>query len=92
MTWAKNGKEAVDIFSGSDKFDAILMDIIMPEMDGFEAAEKIRKISSTVPIIAQTAFTPDEDDTDPLVINFNEFLIKPIWWHDLANSLSKYLV
>ena len=92
VTWAKNGKEAVDIFSGSDKFDAILMDIIMPEMDGFEAAEKIRKISSTVPIIAQTAFTPDEDDTDPLVINFNEFLIKPIWWHDLANSLSKYLV
>lgn len=91
ITWAKNGKEAVDVFTESGEFDAILMDIIMPEMDGFEAAEKIRKISSSVPIIAQTAFTPDEDETDSQVQNFNEFLIKPIWWHDLANSLSKYL-
>ncbi len=91
VTWAKNGKEAVDMFSGSGKFDIILMDIIMPEMDGFEAAEKIRKINNNVPIIAQTAFTPDEDDPDSQVKNFNEFLIKPIWWHDLANSLSKYL-
>jgi len=91
VTWAKNGKEAVDMFSGSGKFDLILMDIMMPEMDGFEAAEKIRKLSSSVPIIAQTAFTPDEGDTDSQVRNFNEFLIKPIWWLDLANSLSKYL-
>jgi CheY-like chemotaxis protein len=91
LTWAKNGKEAVELFSESGEFDAILMDIIMPEMDGFEAADKIRKISRSVPIIAQTAFTPDEDDTDSQVRNFNEFLIKPIWWHDLANSLSKYL-
>ena len=91
LTWAKNGKEAVDIFSENPGFDAILMDIIMPEMDGFEAAEKIRKLSSSVPIIAQTAFTPDQDDTDSQVHYFNEFLIKPIWWHDLVNSLSKYL-
>lgn len=91
ITWAKNGKEAVDIFSENPGFDAILMDIIMPEMDGFEAAEKIRKLSSSVPIIAQTAFTPDQDDTDSQVQNFNEFLIKPIWGHDLVKSLSKYL-
>ncbi len=91
LTWAKNGKEAVDIFSENPNFDAILMDIIMPEMDGFEAAEKIRKLSSTVPIIAQTAYTPDQDDNDSQVKCFNDFLIKPIWGHDLVNLLSKYL-
>jgi len=91
ITWAKNGKEALEIFSRDPGFDAILMDIIMPEMDGFEAAGKIRELNSSVPIIAQTAFTPDPGDTDSHVTYFNEYLIKPVWWHDLVDSLSKYL-
>ena len=54
ITTVANGREAIDIFDIS-QFDIILMDLMMPEMDGFEATEYIRKKNSEVPIIALTA-------------------------------------
>ena len=53
---ANDGKEAVELYKGHrDKIDLILMDLHMPVMNGYEAAERIREFSSEVPIVAMTA-------------------------------------
>lgn len=79
---ANNGLEAVEKFI-SDTFDVILMDIMMPVMDGIEATLKIRElekeksISKITPIIALTANTMDNDREKCISYGMNEFLSKP---------------
>lgn len=79
---ANNGLEAVEMFS-SDVFDVILMDIMMPVMDGIEATVRIREIeksksvSKPTPIIALTANTMDNDREKCISYGMNEFLAKP---------------
>ncbi len=79
---AMNGIEAVDKFI-SDEFDFILMDIMMPEMDGLEATVRIREIEKEMkkeretPIIALTANTLDNDREKCLRIGMNEYMSKP---------------
>jgi signal transduction histidine kinase/ActR/RegA family two-component response regulator len=81
---AENGKQAVDKFTASaDRyFDAILMDIRMPVMDGLEAARTIRALdrsdAKNVPIIAMTANAFDEDVQASMNAGMNEHLAKPI--------------
>ncbi len=81
---AANGKIALDMFSNSDEFyfDAILMDVRMPELDGLEATKAIRaldrKDASVVPIIALTANAFDEDVQRSLQVGMNAHLSKPV--------------
>ena len=77
LHWAHNGEEAISLFL---KFqpDIILMDIRMPEVNGYEATEAIRQMSATVPIIALTAFAYEEDRQKIMHSGFNDFLTKPI--------------
>ncbi len=90
VEWAKNGSEAVELYKSKKHFDLVLMDILMPEMDGYEAARLIKKINPKVPVIAQTAYSIDTQDAEILKY-FDKYLIKPIWSHDLLNALSIYL-
>ena len=86
---AKNGLEAVDCIK-QQHVDLVLMDIRMPIMSGYEAAEEIKKFSS-VPIVALTAsvmtnaFEPINTD------DFNGYLRKPVLKADLMHELSKFL-
>ena len=74
---AKDGKKALDIFKkNKDGIDLILMDVMMPEMDGVEATREIRKISD-VPIIMLTAKNQDEDEIEGLEVGANDFITKP---------------
>ncbi len=92
VIWAKDGKEAVNYFSEhSTEIDIVLMDIVMPEMDGFEAAEKIREMSANIPIIGQTAYSLEFEKNTEQLKNFNDYLTKPIWYHELINIVGKYL-
>ena len=81
---AENGRIAVEKFVSSDTghYDAILMDIRMPEMDGLEAAATIRDLdrpdAASVPIIALTANAFDEDVQRSLQAGMNAHLTKPI--------------
>ena len=81
---AENGRIAVDKFIASEvgHYDAILMDIRMPEMDGLEATQMIRSLdradAETVPIIALTANAFDEDVQRSLQAGMNAHLSKPI--------------
>lgn len=82
VTIANNGLEAVQIFR-KNKFDVILMDIMMPVMDGLEATiqiredEKISNSDSRTPIIALTANTMDNDRDTCISYGMDDFMSKP---------------
>ena len=84
VTKARNGQEAVELFrkSASGEFDAILMDIMMPAMNGYEAAKKIRSLdredAKTIPIIAMTANAFMEDRLKAKEAGMNEHIVKPL--------------
>jgi signal transduction histidine kinase/CheY-like chemotaxis protein len=73
---AKNGIEAVDIME-ERKFDVIFMDLLMPEMDGFQAAQKIRENGHTLPIVALSADDTDETKNAAFEAGMNDYLMKP---------------
>ena len=76
---AKNGKEAVDLISEHQgEIDLVLMDINMPVMDGYEAMRIIKALYPSIPIIAQTAYTLNNDRHKCLQAGFNDYLAKPI--------------
>ena len=91
--WAENGKAAVDMFSEKPEYsyDAILMDLRMPVMDGLEAARTIRSMdrpdAKTVPILALTANAFEEDIRNSLEAGMNEHLAKPVDTDLLFKSL-----
>lgn len=84
VTKAWNGQEAVEIFekSGSGEFDVILMDIMMPVMNGYEAAKRIRSLdredAQVIPIIAMTANAFVEDRMKAKEAGMNEHIGKPV--------------
>ncbi len=92
VTIAVNGKEAVDTVEHR-QFDAILMDLQMPRMDGFEATRAIRakEISRRTPIIAQTAHAFAEDRTKCLEAGMDEHISKPIKTSELLKVLRRFL-
>lgn len=96
-TRAVNGKEALQLFETRPKgtFDLILMDIMMPEMDGYEATRAIRALAredaGTIPILAMTANAFDEDVEKSQKAGMNGHLSKPIEIHVIAAMIAKNL-
>ena len=94
---AENGKVAVDMFRDHEEgyYDAILMDMRMPEMDGLEATRIIRamdrKDSKNIPIIALTANAFDEDVQRSLQAGLDAHLSKPVQPESLFETLELYL-
>jgi len=84
-----NGAEAVSTFA-QDEFDLVLLDIMMPEMDGFSACANIRK-QSTVPIILLSAFSSPEVKIQARHSGASFFLNKPIRPHELKRHLQLFL-
>ncbi len=77
-----------------EAFDVVLMDCQMPEMSGFEATRRIRKLGderADVPVIALTASASDEDRELCLAAGMNDFLGKPIQKERLRNMIVKWL-
>ncbi len=97
VTEAWNGAEAVEAFEKSEPFffDAILMDMQMPKMDGCEAVRTIRKMhrpdSALVPIIAVTANAFSEDIIATSAAGMNDHISKPIDMNVLCQSIEKHL-
>ena len=94
---AENGKIAVEMFERSETgyYDAILMDMRMPEMDGLEATRRIRAMDredgKTIPIIALTANAFDEDVQRSLQAGLNAHLSKPVEPDTLYNTLKSLI-
>jgi len=94
---AVNGSEAVRMFTEApEKYSLILMDIQMPEMDGYEATRKIRVFESGrpkgVPIIAMTANVFREDVEKCLEAGMNGHIKKPVDFNEILASLCRYLL
>ena len=86
----KNGKEVVDVFMAHpEKYDVILMDIMMPEMDGYEATLAIRHLpyGKKIPIIALTANAFSEDEQKSMDSGMNGHVSKPIVMENLLQVM-----
>lgn len=87
---AENGKEVIQIVEKND-FDLILMDVQMPEMDGFQATQKIRELEQNsnkhIPIIALTAYAMKGDREKCLSVGMDGYLSKPISFKDMKDTI-----
>lgn len=92
--WAKNGHDAVEAFKASS-YDLVLMDVMMPVMDGLEACRQIRKLEQTsktqTPILALTASVMHEDHQKCLKAGMNDVAAKPIDFNKLFASIEWYV-
>ena len=95
--WAENGRIAVEKFEEHEEgyYDAILMDMRMPEMDGLEATRRIRAMNrpdaKSIPIIALTANAFDEDVQQSMQAGLNAHLSKPVEPEDLFTTLEELI-
>jgi PAS domain S-box-containing protein len=88
---AKNGLEAVEICRNKLNIDLVLMDIKMPDMNGFDATKKIKLTRKNLPIIAQTAYAMSVDEDNCLRAGCDDYISKPLQIDDLLNKVNKYL-
>ena len=88
---ASDGKEALEKIEKHRNIDLVFMDIRMPVMDGFEAAERIREINPNIKIIAQTAFALEKDKERLLEAGFDGYISKPVHKNDIENIFSEVL-
>ncbi len=92
---ANNGREAVEM-SENISYDLIFMDCQMPEMDGYEAAQKIRQRESTgnihIPIVAMTAHAMGEAREKCIDAGMDDYISKPVQSNVLSQTMKKYLL
>ncbi|NUN10886.1 MAG: response regulator [Ignavibacteriaceae bacterium] len=94
VTATSNGLEALTAISSDESYNLVLMDVQMPEMDGFTATQKIRLLKgdiSKIPIIALTAHALAGDKERCLAAGMDDYLTKPIRNDELLSLLDKYL-
>ena len=91
IKWAKNGKEAVELIKKGEAYNLILMDMKMPEMDGYEATQKIKQLKPETIIIGQSAYALSNDDIKARNLGCDEYLTKPIDAEELLYFIYKYV-
>lgn len=89
VTCADNGEDGLNKFK-NNKYDLIVMDIMMPIMGGYEATRRIRAIDKDVLIFAMSANAFSDDVKKSLAVGMNEHLSKPLVMDDLNRALGKY--
>ena len=89
---AKNGLEAVEVVKANPKLSLVLMDILMPELDGYEASKRIKSIRPGLPIIAQTAFTMQQKQKEKsLKAGCDAYIYKPYEPTELLELISNFI-
>jgi CheY-like chemotaxis protein len=87
---ARTGIEAVEICRNNPEIDLVLMDIKMPDMDGYEATRKIREFNQEVVIISQTAYAIEGAREKVIEAGCNDYISKPIKKDDLVRLIQKH--
>jgi len=85
-----NGKDAFQAFK-QQEFDLCILDVMLPQMDGFELAEAIRKLNVAVPIIFLSAKTLKEDRIRGLKLGADDYLVKPYSMEELILKIEVFL-
>lgn len=91
VIFAKTGVEAINLYKKNPDIDLILMDIKMPEMDGYTATREIRKLNDTLVIIAQTAYALTGDREKAIEAGCNDYIAKPIHKVKLINMINQHI-
>ena len=92
---ADGGQDAVDAYRAGS-FDAVLMDVMMPDVDGYQATAQIRAIEDErggphVPVIGLSARAMDGDREIALAAGFNDYLTKPLCEDELKDALERWI-
>jgi len=88
----KNGVDAIEVLKTNNNFDVILLDIQMPELDGYQTLERIKSLKiNSIPVVAQTAFAMSHDANRIHEAGFDGYITKPYLLTDLAVTLSNIL-
>ncbi len=89
---AKNGKEALEMVK-TERPDLVVLDVMMPEMDGLEACKRLKNDPTTnsIPIIMLTAKGRKEDVVDALAAGANSYIVKPFNLSELVERIEKAL-
>lgn len=87
---AATGKEALDYFSSNQRVDAVLLDVMMPEVDGWETCRRLREITN-VPILILTALDREADLVHSLDIGADDYLVKPFHLSELKARIEAHL-
>jgi CheY-like chemotaxis protein len=88
---APNGKKAVEMISSSKQIDLVVMDIQLPEMDGFEATRQIKKLNASLPVIAQTAYAMAGDKEKMERAGCDDYIPKPLDLKQVLLVINRYL-
>jgi CheY-like chemotaxis protein len=93
VTFAETGKQALDRLQQEEEFDLVLMDIMMPEMDGYEAIREIRSQPAfdRLPIIVVTAKAMKEDREKCIEVGASDYITKPIHTEQLLSLIRVWL-
>ncbi len=74
---AEDGEQAVDMFCSNNDIALIILDVMMPRMDGWQACREIRKLSKKVPIVMLTARADEQDELQGFELGVDEYISKP---------------
>jgi len=91
LLWARSGEEAIDACKQNPKIDLILMDLQMPNINGYEARQQIKELFPDVPQIAQTAFAMADDEKRAMDAGFDAYISKPIRKGNLLSIVGRFL-
>ncbi len=92
LVWARNGLEALDYVRKGEPVHLILMDLVMPEMDGFEATRMIKSINGNLPVVGQTAYPETISSTKLAECGFDTVLEKPIHTQQMLLEIDRLLI
>jgi hypothetical protein len=93
VRFAENGKQAIEQLKKDSNVDVVLMDIMMPEMDGYETTRAIRGMDQfkTLPIIALTAKAMKGDREKTIAAGASDYITKPVDTEQLLSLLRVWL-
>ncbi len=91
LIWARNGMEAIQIVKDNPKIDLVLMDLVMPDVDGFEATRQIKAMKKSIPVICQTAYPEKENLQQTERCGFDSFLAKPIKITGMLRTIDSFI-
>jgi len=91
LLWARDGIEALEMFQ-KNKVNLVLMDIMMPDKDGYDTTREIKQINPETPVIAQTALALPDDEEKCYNAGCDYVLVKPINSDDLIATIKRFIL
>ena len=88
---AQNGTDALKLFQQNDNIGLVLMDIQLPDINGYEVTKQIKELKNSIPVIAQTAHAMSEDQQKSRAAGCDDYISKPINNDELLKIIARYL-